>query len=94
LTLSFRPHYGPGVDSASNSNEYQVYFLGVKAVGTNGLLPYHLHVVTVFKSGSLSLLGASVPVQAINVIALPYVLRMLLEQIIYIENLYASELFL
>jgi len=30
---SFRSHYGPGVDSASNRNEYQVYFLGVKAVG-------------------------------------------------------------
>ena len=22
------PHYGPGVDSASNRNEYQEYFLG------------------------------------------------------------------
>jgi len=35
LTLSFRPHYGPGVDSASNRNEYQEYFLGwgVKTVG-------------------------------------------------------------
>jgi hypothetical protein len=33
LTLSFRSHYGPGVDSASNRNEYQVYFLGVKAAG-------------------------------------------------------------
>jgi len=33
LTLSFRPHYGPGVDSASNRNEYQEYFLGVKAAG-------------------------------------------------------------
>jgi hypothetical protein len=30
---SFRSHYGPGVDSASNINEYQEYFLGVKAVG-------------------------------------------------------------
>ena len=30
---SFRSHYGPGVDSASNSNEYQQYFLGVKAAG-------------------------------------------------------------
>jgi hypothetical protein len=30
---SFRPHYGPGVDSASNRNEYQEYFLGVKAAG-------------------------------------------------------------
>jgi hypothetical protein len=31
LTQSFRTHYGPGVDSASNRYEYQVYFLGVKA---------------------------------------------------------------
>jgi len=30
---SFRSHYGPWVDSASNSNEYQEYFLGVKAAG-------------------------------------------------------------
>jgi len=27
---SFRSHYGPGVDSASNRNEYQEYFLQVK----------------------------------------------------------------
>jgi len=26
-------HYGPGVDLASNRNEYQEYFLGVKAAG-------------------------------------------------------------
>jgi len=31
--LSFRSHYGPGVDSASNRNEYQECFLGVKAAG-------------------------------------------------------------
>ena len=31
LTQSFRPQYGPGIDSASNRNEYQEYFLGVKA---------------------------------------------------------------
>ena len=30
---SFRSHYGPGVDSASNRNEYQEYFLGVKQAG-------------------------------------------------------------
>ena len=30
---SFRSHYGPGVDSASNRNEYQEYFVGVKAAG-------------------------------------------------------------
>jgi hypothetical protein len=30
LTLSFQPQYGPGVDSASNRNVYQEYFLGGK----------------------------------------------------------------
>ena len=30
---SFRSHYGPGVDSASNRNEYQEHFLEVKAAG-------------------------------------------------------------
>jgi hypothetical protein len=33
LTQSFRPHYGLGVDSASNRNEYQERFLGVKEAG-------------------------------------------------------------
>ena len=33
LTEFFRPHYGPGVDSASNRNEYQEYFLGIEAAG-------------------------------------------------------------
>ena len=32
-TKSFRLHYGPGVDSASNTYEYQEYFLRVKAAG-------------------------------------------------------------
>ena len=31
---SFRSHYGPGVDSDSNRNEYQEHFLGIKAAGT------------------------------------------------------------
>jgi len=30
LIKSFRPQYSPGVDSASNINEYQEYFLGRK----------------------------------------------------------------
>ena len=30
VTQSYRAHYGPGVESASNRNKYQVYFLGVK----------------------------------------------------------------
>ena len=29
----FRSHYIPGVDSASNRNEYQEHFLGLKAAG-------------------------------------------------------------
>jgi len=28
LKIYLRPHYGPGVDSASNRHEYQEYFLG------------------------------------------------------------------
>ena len=30
LTLSFRPHYGHGVESASNRKDYKEYFLGVQ----------------------------------------------------------------
>ena len=30
---SFRSHYGPGIDSASNRNEYPEYFLGVETAG-------------------------------------------------------------
>jgi hypothetical protein len=39
---SFWSHYGPGVDSASNRNEYQEYFLGSKdgqCVGLTTLPP-------------------------------------------------------
>ena len=42
LTYSFRPHYGPGVDSASNRNEYQEYFVrdkGGRCVGMTTLSP-------------------------------------------------------
>ena len=28
-----RSHYGPGVDSASNRNEYEEYYPGIKAAG-------------------------------------------------------------
>jgi hypothetical protein len=33
IDITIRSHYGPGVGSASNRNEYQEYFLGVKAAG-------------------------------------------------------------
>jgi len=42
LAQSFRPHFGPGVDLASNRNEYQEYFLGceyVRCVGLTTLPP-------------------------------------------------------
>jgi hypothetical protein len=34
--ISFWPHYGSGIDSASNRNENQEYFLGVKAADAWG----------------------------------------------------------
>jgi hypothetical protein len=43
----------------------------VKAAGAYGWQPYHLHVPTVLKSGSVNLLEPSGPVQACNGIALP-----------------------
>jgi hypothetical protein len=36
LTEPFRPQHGPGVESASNRNEYQKSFLGVKTAGAYG----------------------------------------------------------
>jgi hypothetical protein len=45
LTYSFQPHYGPGVDSASNRNEYQESFWWQKAAGIHGWQPCrHLRV--------------------------------------------------
>jgi len=44
---------------------------GVKAVSALGWQPYHLHVPTVMKSGSLNLLQPSGPVKACSGIALP-----------------------
>jgi hypothetical protein len=49
---------------------------GLKAAGAQGWQPYHLHVPTVLKSGSLNLLEPSGPVQACNGIALPFALQL------------------
>ena len=65
---SFRSHYGPGVDSASNRNEYQDYFLGVKVRKADNLPP---SCAVVTKSWSLNFLEPSGPVQACNGTALP-----------------------
>jgi hypothetical protein len=59
-----RSYYAPGVDSASNRNEYQLYFLGVKAVGVWGW-PYHHSVPLSWNRGTLTSwnpLGHSRPV--------------------------------
>jgi len=72
---SFRSHYGPGVDSASNRNEYQEYFLGGKGGRCVRLttLPPPCAVVT--KSGNLNFLEPSGPVQACNGTDLPLYLQ-------------------
>jgi hypothetical protein len=58
-------HYGPGVDSASNRNEYQEYFLGVSAAGALWWQSYDLYLLIVLKSGSLHLLEPRGPVQGL-----------------------------
>jgi len=67
---SFRSYYGPGVDSASNINEYQEHFLGGKCgrcVRLTTLPPF----CDVMKSGNLNFLEPSRSLQACNGAALP-----------------------
>jgi len=70
VNRSFFPHYVTGVDSASNRNEYQEYFLGVKTAGAEGWKLYNLHLPTVWKFGNLILLEPSGSVQACTEISL------------------------
>ena len=63
---SFRSHYGPGVDSASNRNEYKEYFLGGKGGRCVRLTTYHHPGAVVTKSVSLNFLEPSGSVQACN----------------------------
>jgi hypothetical protein len=66
LTQYLRLHYGPEVDSASNRNEYQEYFLRGKGGRCIRLtIPYYLHLQSVLKSGNLSLLDPSGPAQGL-----------------------------
>jgi len=51
------------VSSACDRNEYQEYILGVKAAGAYDRQPDHLHVPTVFKSGSTNHLDTLGPLQ-------------------------------
>jgi hypothetical protein len=68
LTQSFRSHYGPGVDSGSNRNEYQDYFLGVKSGRCVRLTTYHHPVPLSRNLGTLTSwnpLGTSGPVKGL-----------------------------
>jgi len=51
---SFRSHYGPGVDSACNRNEYQEYFLGIKGGWCIRLTTYHHPVLLSRNLGTLT----------------------------------------
>jgi len=65
VTYSFRSHYGPGIDSASNRNEYQVYFLRDKVRRYIRLTTLHHPVLLSWNLGTLTswnLLGHSRPV--------------------------------
>ena len=68
---SFRSHYGPGIDSASNRNEYQEYFLGGKGGRCLWLTTLPLFCTVVIKSGT-NFLEPSGPLQACNGTDLPF----------------------
>ena len=65
---SFQSHYGPGVDSSSNKNEYQEYFLGGKGGPCVRLTTYHHPVPLSRNLGNLTSwnpLGHSGPVMGL-----------------------------
>ena len=64
----FRSHYGPGVDSACNRNEYQEHFLGGKGGRCVRLTTYHYPVPLSRNLGNLTSwnpLGLSRPVMGL-----------------------------
>jgi hypothetical protein len=76
---SFRSHCGPGVNSASNRNEYQEYFLVGKGGRCIRLTTLSPSCAAVMKSGNLNFLEPSGQPQACNGTDLPL-------HIIYINN--------
>jgi len=57
----FRPHYGPGIESASNRNEYQEYFVGGKGgrcVGLANLSPSCVECLDIWEPQSSATLRA------------------------------------
>ena len=71
LTKSFRSHYSPGVDSASNRSEYQEHLLGGKGGRCIGLITLPPSRAVVMKSGNFNFLEPFGPLQACNGTALP-----------------------
>jgi len=68
---SFRSRYGPGIDSASNINEYQEHLLGGKGGRCVRLTTLPASCAVVMKSGNFNFLEPSGQLQACNGTALP-----------------------
>jgi len=68
---SFRSHYGPGVDSASDRNEHQEHFLGGKGGRCVRLTTLLTSCAVAMKSGNLNFLEPSGPLQTCNGTAFP-----------------------
>jgi hypothetical protein len=77
IDKSFLSHYGPGVDSASNRNEYRVpgVFPGGKGGRCLRLRNLPPSCAVVMKSGYLDFLEPSGPLQACNGTALTFTLH-------------------
>ena len=68
VSLKFRPHCGPGVDSASNRNEYQEYFLGGKdgrCIGLTTLPPSCANCLEIWEPQPPGTLRACRPVMGL-----------------------------
>ena len=90
---SFRSHYGPGVDTASNRNEYREYFLGGKGGRYLKLTTLPPSCAFVTKSENLNFLEHSGPFQACNGTELPLplpIFKMQVDKSINIVEIYTK----